>query len=88
MKTIKEKYPIEAKELRQATILILISMLMMLLIPILVLTDIIGSISYLSFFVFYYILKKQCIIYEGIKYYIQLMEEPDDLDLKNKKSCK
>jgi hypothetical protein len=83
MKTIKEKYPIEAKELRQATLLIVTSILMMILIPILVLTDIIGSVSYLSFFIFYYILKKQCIVYEGVKYYIQLLDEPEDEDLNN-----
>jgi hypothetical protein len=83
MKTIKEKYPIEAKELRQATLLIVTSILMMILIPILVFTDIIGSVSYLSFFIFYYILKKQCIVYEGVKYYIQLLDEPEDEDLNN-----
>ena len=75
MKKLMEKYPEEAKELRQSSLLIKISLVMLIAIPLMIFMNILTSVSFLSFFIFSYILKKQCKEYAAIQNCMKLMEE-------------
>ena len=75
MKKLTEKYPEEAKELKQSSLLIKISLVMLIAIPLMFFLNILTSVSFLSFFIFSYILKKQCKEYAAIQNCMKLMEE-------------
>ncbi len=75
MKVLMEKYPEEAKALRQSSLLIKISLVMLIAIPSMIFMNILTSVSFLSFFIFSYILKKQCKEYAAIQDCMKLMEE-------------
>lgn len=75
MKELMEKYPEEVKALRQSSLLIKISLVMLIAIASMIFMNILTSVSFLSFFIFSYILKKQCKEYAAIQDCMKLMEE-------------
>ena len=80
MKKLMEKYPEEAKALRQSSLLIKISLVMLIAIPLMIFMNILNSSAYISFFIFIYILKKQCREYAAIQDCMKLMEELEKED--------
>ena len=64
MKTDKEKYPEEMRYMYYSSILIRLSLVFIFGIPILVFFEILETYTYLSFFIFLYVLKKECSRYE------------------------
>ena len=64
MKTHKEKYPEEMRYMYYSSILIRLSLVFIFGIPILVFFEIMETYTYLSFFIFLYVLKKECSRYE------------------------
>lgn len=75
MKELMKKYPEEAKALRQSSLLIKISLVMLIAIPLMIFMNVLNSYAYFSFFIFSYILKKQCREYAAIQDCMKLMEE-------------
>ena len=75
MKTNKEKYPEETRHMFYSSILIRLSLVFIFGIPILVFFEIMETYTYLSFFIFLYVLKKECYEYEINQTMIEIQEE-------------
>ena len=75
MKTDKEKYPEETRYMFYSSILIRLSLVFIFGIPILVFFEIMETYTYLSFFIFLYILKKECYEYAINQTMIEIQEE-------------
>lgn len=75
MKTNKEKYPEETRYMFYSSILIRLSLVFIFGIPILVFFEIMETYTYLSFFIFLYVLKKECYEYEINQTMIEIQEE-------------
>ena len=75
MKTDKEKYPEETRYMFYSSILIRLSLVFIFGIPILVFFEIMETYTYLSFFIFLYVLKKECYEYEINQTMIEIQEE-------------
>ena len=77
MKTDKEKYPEETRYMFYSSILIRLSLVFIFGIPILVFFEIMETYTYLSFFIFLYVLKKECYEYEIKQIMIEIKKEID-----------
>lgn len=75
MKTHKEKYPEETRCIFYSSILIILSLVFIFGIPILVFFEIMETYTYLSFFIFLYVLKKECSRYETKQIMIEIKKE-------------
>ena len=75
MKTNKEKYPEETRYMFYSSILIRLSLVFIFGIPILVFFEIMETYTYLSFFIFLYVLKKECYEYAINQTMIEIQEE-------------
>lgn len=83
MKTHKEKYPEETREMFYSSILISLSLVFIFGIPILVFLEIMETYTYLSFFIFLYVLKKECYEYEINQIMIESQEEIEKEKMEN-----
>jgi hypothetical protein len=75
MKTHKEKYPEETRCIFYSSILIILSLIFIFGIPVLVFLEILENYTYLSFFIFLYVLKKECSRYEIKQIMIEIKKE-------------
>ena len=75
MKTHKEKYTEEMRCIFYSSILIILSLIFIFGIPVLVFFEIMETYTYLSFFIFLYVLKKECYEYEINQIMIESQEE-------------
>ncbi len=83
MKTDKEKYPEETRYMFYSSILIRLSLVFIFGIPILVFFEIMETYTYLSFFIFLYVLKKECYEYEINQTMIEIQEEMEKEKMEN-----
>lgn len=83
MKIHKEKYPEETREIFYSSILISLSLVFIFGIPILVFLEIMETFTYLSFFIFLYVLKKECYEYEINQIMIESQEEMEKEKMEN-----
>jgi hypothetical protein len=83
MKTNKEKYPEETRYMFYSSILIRLSLVFIFGIPILVFFEIMETYTYLSFFIFLYVLKKECYEYAINQTMIEIQEEMEKEKMEN-----
>ncbi|MEY3499301.1 MAG: hypothetical protein RL308_970 [Bacteroidota bacterium] len=83
MKTDKEKYPEETRYMFYSSILIRLSLVFIFGIPILVFFEIMETYTYLSFFIFLYVLKKECYEYAINQTMIEIQEEMEKEKMEN-----